>query len=620
MANHILEHAAKVDPPSPMKWVPLGTTYLLTTAGEKSQHGPDAIIVPKSLPTRSEEMIKEIRWTDPLLPVKFKIQSDSASCEPEGVEIVQKELIKDELQLASYALEMLSALGNRLFVLGLLFDGYWGRIWYFSRSVVISSTSFHIESQFTTFASIIAALPRLSFEQLGFDPNIFSLTPPTCPPRSLTGWILRLPKENPSGAYSYASIRRIIHIQRCIIGRATVVGQIEAFFEKIEDIKKGEDSGKGEDNEKDERAKRLYRRSLQPHDSPSVKKSPAPALDTNKPITFENGTEEECYRLLRATEEKYKDSWVFKLSSQVTTRRSELHILEKARSAGIDRVPAFRSSMSGVLARLSDGSLDALNLIDSSGGPLYEHRDLRVLVSEYIHHVYRLWGVELKKALHDVIYVIRDLDKAKMLHRDISINNLAYRRDPHGRVEGIIYDFDLALDMEADTASSKHRTGTTAFLAIHLLRNTIPPHRLSFDYESILYVIWWLVTYHMRGGATITEDPMEEWYLGSVKTIRGAKWDALSGRISILPHHKDLYEGLRRLRKHVRNALNRMIDECDTPALGRHTGEFTIDYELLSRRGVTAESLGLTADGFSAALGWRDEVERYERGEIGTQG
>ncbi|KDQ12499.1 hypothetical protein BOTBODRAFT_34462 [Botryobasidium botryosum FD-172 SS1] len=610
MANYILQGTPN-NAPSPMEWVPLGGSYLLTADGEKSLRKPDAIVVPRTLRAQHNMGIEKFRWTDPFLSIKFKLKSTSTSRQSGNLGIMQKDLIQDELQLASYALEMLSALGNRRFVIGFLFDGCWGRIWYFSRSVVISSTSFDIESQFTTFASIIAALPLLNFEMLGFDPSIFSLDPPVRPPRTLTDWILRLPKEGKSGAYSYATIHRIIHVQRCVIGRATVVGRIGSFIE--------EDLGTNE-------GKRAYQKAQRDKKADQGDSSPpgSPARRTTKtdPITFENGTDQQCRVLLRVSEEEYKNSWVFKLSSQIATRRSELEFLQRISSVGIRRIPDFKPSLSGVLARLSDGSLEALCPTDSNGNPLYEHRELRVLVSEHIHHVYRLWGVELKKALHDILYVIEELhDKAGILHRDISINNLAYRRGADGRVEGIIYDFDLAMDLDADTASSERPTGTTAFLAMHLLYGASLRHRLSFEYESFLYVLWWLVACHNRGGAMVKADPLKDWYLGTADEIRKTKWDAFSLPIPVLPHHEDLYSGLYNLQLLVFTALSQMIVAKARPKAAAGTRKeaglkMSVDYELLSSRGITAESLGLTAGGFSTALGWGDELEHYERGEV----
>ncbi|KDQ08441.1 hypothetical protein BOTBODRAFT_69746 [Botryobasidium botryosum FD-172 SS1] len=597
-----------------MKWVPL-ETYLLTADGRRSLRPPGAVAVSEFLPTQTKEEREQIRWTDPFFPIVLTpkvvdafsdeseemgmVQEDleDEELQPEELGVVQEDLKFDELQLVAYALETLSALGNRRFVLGLHFDGCQGHIWYFSRSVIISSTSFHIEAQFTTFASIIATLPRLSLEGLGFDPNIFSLAPPICPPRSLDDWILRLPKED-GGACSYASILRIIYIEKCIIGRGTTVGLIGSFIEHDLETEHG---------------RRLYQETL------SQKRPPAARTPVTMKslVTFEDDAEEKCYNLLRAREKKYEGRWVFKLSSQTLTRPSELGFLKYISSAGIRRIPDFKSDLSEVLSHLSDGPLDALRLTDSSG--------LRVLVSEYIHDVCNLWGVELKKALHDSLYIIQDLhNNAKVLHRDISINNLAYRRCADGRVEGIVYDFGLAMRLDMDAAPPKHAVGTPAFMAIHLLDDRTLWHRLSFEYES--------------------RDPLRNWYIGTTASISATKWTDLQRPLRILPHHNSFRGGLQRLRNLVLNALFRMTqagmeidlqeaeedeeeadseaeaDDCRKKLARAPRWTSLINYERLSSRGITAESLGLTADGFSTALKWRDVLERYERGEVEATG
>ncbi|KDQ12488.1 hypothetical protein BOTBODRAFT_176427 [Botryobasidium botryosum FD-172 SS1] len=358
-----------------------------------------------------------------------------------------------------------------------------------------------------------------------------------------------------------------------------------------------------------------------------------------------------------------------------------------------------------------DGPLGALYLIDSSSDiSLSEHHGLRVLASENTHPTYNLWGVELKKALHDILYVIHGLhEKARILHRNISINNIAYRRRANGRVEGLVHDFDLALtgtvptDANAAVASiQQHRTGTAAFMALHLLDNPTRRHRRSFDYESLFYTMRWLVANHERGGATIKEKPLTDWYAGDTESIRMTKRYSLECRTRILPHHKDLGCGLNSLRRLLREAMYKMIEgsrahpepewdavkraqdeelarveqraeakakaeaKAETEAKAREEktvdeegavgkeesaqdeedgakvkdeerveheksvdhedgaedqkkadDEDAVDYELLAKRGITDESLHLTADGYSQVLGWKVVARRYELGEIG---
>ncbi|KDQ08440.1 hypothetical protein BOTBODRAFT_37880 [Botryobasidium botryosum FD-172 SS1] len=200
-----------------------------------------------------------------------------------------------------------------------------------------------------------------------------------------------------------------------------------------------------------------------------------------------------------------------------------------------------------------------------------------------------------------------------MLHRDISINTLAYCRGADDRVEGVLYDFDLAMYVDANTPSSKHRAGTTAFLVLHLLEDRTLQHRLVFEYESLFYVMSWIIAYHKRGGAAIEGNPFGRWYLGTADSICAAKFGALRSPLDTLPHHKVLEDGLWRLQRLVRDAVFRMDDA------GRSLRHPNMDYELLPNRGLNDEVLGLTADGFSRVLQWGDEIEIYERDRVGVR-
>lgn len=87
-----------------------------------------------------------------------------------------------------------------------------------------------------------------------------------------------------------------------------------------------------------------------------------------------------------------------------------------------------------------------------------------------------------------------------MLHRDISVNNVMYEyRDT--RVYFILIDFDMATVLAEDyVPSSKHRTGTLAFMAIALIRDAAMagspdhqpvPHMICHDFESIYWLCLW---------------------------------------------------------------------------------------------------------------------------------
>lgn len=105
---------------------------------------------------------------------------------------------------------------------------------------------------------------------------------------------------------------------------------------------------------------------------------------------------------------------------------------------------------------------------------------------------------------HDVVW--HDLwKKSGILHRDISLGNVMVTTDRTPR--GIVIDLDFAVIVDKTWGipekppSSNHRTGTTPFMAIHLLVQPDCPaaklypkfHLPRYDIESFIWVLVWLV-------------------------------------------------------------------------------------------------------------------------------
>jgi serine/threonine protein kinase len=97
----------------------------------------------------------------------------------------------------------------------------------------------------------------------------------------------------------------------------------------------------------------------------------------------------------------------------------------------------------------------------------------------------------------------------KILHRDISLNNLMLRKEGD-KVYAVLNDFDLAVSADVKSTSSKQRTGTKPFMAIDLLRPDPPVHMCRHDLESMFYVLVW-ITSRFHGGKEIADAPLQEW-------------------------------------------------------------------------------------------------------------
>lgn len=101
---------------------------------------------------------------------------------PGGLEIAvpaAKPLNKDDLQLASYAMETLCCLGNRARTYGILMDRFKTTFWYYDRSGAVTSESFEYDKNLGQLARFVAAFSCMTVEELGFIPE---LNPPggTC--------------------------------------------------------------------------------------------------------------------------------------------------------------------------------------------------------------------------------------------------------------------------------------------------------------------------------------------------------------------------------------------------------------------------------------------------------
>ena len=114
----------------------------------------------------------------------------------------------------------------------------------------------------------------------------------------------------------------------------------------------------------------------------------------------------------------------------------------------------------------------------------------------------------------------------KILHRDISLNNLMLRKeDDH--VYAVLNDLDLAVSADSQSQSSKHRVGTKPFMAIDLLNGKSPAHLYRHDLESLFYVLVW-ITLRFNNGKEIPSPPLQEWAEGDLQGVVDSKSAFLS--------------------------------------------------------------------------------------------
>ncbi len=111
--------------------------------------------------------------------------------------------------------------------------------------------------------------------------------------------------------------------------------------------------------------------------------------------------------------------------------------------------------------------------------------------------------------------------EAGILHRDISLGNVMFWEDKHGKKRGVLLDLDLAFVQNykehRSHGTDTHRTGTLPFMAIDLLKTHLAHH----DIESIL---WLLIFVTSEYGGGNPKNPFNEWGDHSGKSLADAKF------------------------------------------------------------------------------------------------
>jgi len=113
---------------------------------------------------------------------------------------------------------------------------------------------------------------------------------------------------------------------------------------------------------------------------------------------------------------------------------------------------------------------------------------------------------ELLEALRDAIVGDKSLlEDGKMLHRDISENNIIITKPITGReLKGCLIDMDLGKELNSVPSGASHRTGTMQFMSIEVLRGN--GHTYRHDLESFFYVfIWMCIRYGHKNVANVEE-------------------------------------------------------------------------------------------------------------------
>ncbi|KAL4255910.1 Protein kinase domain-containing protein [Pleurotus pulmonarius] len=340
------------------------------------------------------------------------------------------------IQCAGYALEMLSH-GFRRHVLGFLATDGQIEFLYYDHSVVLRSSPFNFIDDLPQFQQIISHLGRMSFRDYGFYPEVIPATPDYMSDR-----LYRMEQKG------RASILNTFDNLRLTLddGTQLILGNI--VYQAHDLIGRGSlvVNVKPDNNTPKDWGSRII-----------VKLSWLPA--SRRP-------EHEILKEIEQTATRLSATWVS------------------------DHLPkVFHSQVytapDGIVASLLEKFDD------------YEERKLYLLVMEGLECIDLVKKcTELKIAYKQIVRCHRWVyEEAQILHRDISVKNLMFRRGKDDRIQGVLNDFDLATPVaQLDNGpTSKQRTGTWPYLAIELLDPSTwlqpPRHLYRYDLESFFWVL-----------------------------------------------------------------------------------------------------------------------------------
>ncbi|THG98733.1 hypothetical protein EW026_g3510 [Hermanssonia centrifuga] len=178
----------------------------------------------------------------------------------------------------------------------------------------------------------------------------------------------------------------------------------------------------------------------------------------------------------------------------------------------------------------------------------------------------------------DCLYDLRY--KAKILHRDISANNVMWEKQGDEVVFKLIdFDYATAVDDEgrpaSTTAGSKHRTGTLPFMAYALVKDMADRHKATYepvihmlchDVESLYYLSGYSMTtmpnVEDSVKRAIYRETVSSWEDGTLHTIACVKGDFLKQHtimnLSLPPQSLSLRPWLLRFRRVLKAAEDKL--------------------------------------------------------------
>ncbi|KAG5637219.1 hypothetical protein H0H81_005382, partial [Sphagnurus paluster] len=366
---------------------------------------------------------------------------------------VIKKVKADALQLAVYAIDCLNA-STRHFAAGILIDRYEVSLWYYDRACIIRSEEFNFDSDPNKLAIMLYAMSNCTAKQAGFDPHL-SL-PVDLPQRAQ-----KLPDFWQDVIDATFSFPAATSPQNASKSKPTVSSPLLRIIETIFSYRGL--IGRGT---------MVYRV------APIVK-----GVESNE-------------------HEALKISW------PLCSRHLEATTIQTL----VEKIPEWKDHLPEVIASATltaeELELPRVELLKLCSIERFEDRWLHMLLMKLYG---KLWEVGSVEAFQDVFVDCVECHyhaytSGRILHRDLSENNLMFKKGSDGAVKGILNDWDMASKVgeedEVESSTAQHRTGTFPFMARELLVDGRPPaHLYRHDLESFFYIlVWAALRYDFQSG------------------------------------------------------------------------------------------------------------------------
>ncbi|KAJ3760275.1 protein kinase, partial [Lentinula raphanica] len=410
--------------------VPSGGSRMLTRSAAKAKEAPNSQTSNSrsnkspSVPAAGEGSKRKVEMTEEQRYKRVKAEEVKAEAKLTPTQGQRR----TRIQCASYAKEMLSHGFIRNHAIGIVADDNVVRFQYYDHSKVVESTALNISDDEwkKLFMAMVCQLSKLDHEKLGFVPRLHL---DTFDHFRNSEQLARDLKNDPEGlvgaTYTFTdptdptrsitvTIVKVLYRAEGIIGRSSIVAEVRCVCS----------------------ANRCPKSGCQWHGENKIMKISFPSSDrVPEPDLIFEATEN-----ARST----GNDWALN------------HLPNIIQSITIEYHPVD-SAQGRLKAHLKED---------------YEERVMRVTFYEKLQPLSELEDLrELAQVLYDILQIHQWLyEYVKILHRDLSIGNLMFRRK-EGKVYGVLNDFDLSSTVVrmAQGPSSKERTGTRPFMSPDLL-------------------------------------------------------------------------------------------------------------------------------------------------------